>query len=44
VTRGDLAGARAIDRFLGSEATRYGIPYQPYLNGVEAFTDLMAQI
>ncbi|MBV8358825.1 MAG: hypothetical protein JO189_12940, partial [Deltaproteobacteria bacterium] len=36
-TDADLANVRLIDQYLGSEAARWGIRYEPYGSGVERF-------
>jgi hypothetical protein len=36
-TEADLANVRLIDQYLGSEAARWGIRYEPYAASVDKF-------
>jgi 2-phosphoglycerate kinase len=43
-TEGDLANVRLIDQFLGGEAARWGITYEPYGSGLDKFMRALNQV
>ena len=42
-TNADFANVRLIDQYLGSEAARWGIRYEPYGSGVEKFMRVLRE-
>jgi hypothetical protein len=42
-TEADFANVRLIDQFLGDEAARWGISYEPYGSGVDKFMRVLVE-